>query len=451
MKINILETMCTWKEKEACSARPVGTMNVEPLDSRQVIMQRDRSNHLSSQYSPFVSTIYSPPSGLSSHSILSHERHDDSGSFVGEAPTRQSLPPVYSPCIRTFQVPSISCFKDPTMWCSDPIQSILNFSDDTATRNNQSCSSSIVMLDDDLNKNDEWWNNVLSEEWKELLGETDATDTQSKVVYPDTPPPFSISIQNSQTHQSVPCHCGDDPAVTSPLSVPTTAAVKPRMRWTPELHERFVEAVNQLSSSEKVTPKGVWNIMKVEGLTIQHVKSHLQKFRTAEYKPDSSGYSLGASEANDKATNETEELPSLDLKKGIDFTEALRLQMEVQKRLHEQLETQRQLQLQIEEQGRYLQMIIEKQCKSNPGKFHPSPAMEDSTVDPTISPVDDMQPAATATTCSSSNVTEGRLVGDKWKMVESDSYCHEVAATSSAPKHAKIDHESGCIRARPIR
>lgn len=87
-------------------------------------------------------------------------------------------------------------------------------------------------------------------------------------------------------------------------------------------------------------------------------------------------------------------------------------------------------------------MIIEKQCK-----FHPSPAMEDdATVDhPTSSAVvDDEQPAA-ATTCSSSNVTEGRQVGDKWKMLESDSYCHEMAATSSAPKkHAKIiDHESG--------
>ncbi|XP_042387990.1 uncharacterized protein LOC121980089 [Zingiber officinale] len=68
--------------------------------------------------------------------------------------------------------------------------------------------------------------------------------------------------------------------------------------------------------------------------------------------------------------------------RGIDLTEALRLQMEVQKRLHEQLQQQlmqvridfqqiqRNLQLRIEEQGKYLQVMFEQQCKSTMNKFN---------------------------------------------------------------------------------
>jgi SHAQKYF class myb-like DNA-binding protein len=104
------------------------------------------------------------------------------------------------------------------------------------------------------------------------------------------------------------------------------------MRWSPELHEAFVEAVNQLGGSDKATPKGVLNLMNVEGLTIYHVKSHLQKYRTARYKPES------PEETSEKKTSSIEEMKSLDLKTSKGITEALRLQMELQKRLHGQLE-----------------------------------------------------------------------------------------------------------------
>ncbi|XP_064949871.1 myb family transcription factor PHL7-like isoform X2 [Musa acuminata AAA Group] len=133
---------------------------------------------------------------------------------------------------------------------------------------------------------------------------------------------------------------------------------KQRLRWTSDLHDRFVDAITQLGGPDRATPKGVLRVMAVPGITIYHVKSHLQKYRLAKYLPDSPADGSKDDKKDSGHTHsDTDSAPSAQ------FNESLKMQMEVQKRLHEQLEVQRQLQLRIEAQGRYLQKIIEEQQK----------------------------------------------------------------------------------------
>ncbi|CAG7911819.1 unnamed protein product [Brassica rapa] len=130
---------------------------------------------------------------------------------------------------------------------------------------------------------------------------------------------------------------------------------KTRIRWTQDLHDKFVECVNLLGGADKATPKAILKLMDSEGLTIFHVKSHLQKYRIAKYIPDSQ-------EGKFEKIYCSKEL--LDTKTGAHIKEALQLQLDVQRHLHEQLEIQRNLQLRIEEQGKQLKIMIEQQQKT---------------------------------------------------------------------------------------
>ncbi|XVE81373.1 hypothetical protein DITRI_Ditri15bG0058300 [Diplodiscus trichospermus] len=149
-----------------------------------------------------------------------------------------------------------------------------------------------------------------------------------------------------------------------------TTDPKPRLRWTAELHERFVDAVTQLGGPDKATPKTIMRTMGVKGLTLYHLKSHLQKYRlgkqSCKESTDNSKEASCIAESQDtgSSTTSSSRMVAQDLNDGYQVTEALRVQMEVQRRLHEQLEVQRRLQIRIEAQGKYLQSILEKACKA---------------------------------------------------------------------------------------
>ncbi|KAJ4842423.1 hypothetical protein Tsubulata_017639 [Turnera subulata] len=168
-------------------------------------------------------------------------------------------------------------------------------------------------------------------------------------------PPFSRLGYSSPQEKQSPRF---SPASVSASSGATLSS-KTRIRWTQDLHENFVECVNRLGGAERATPKAILKLMDSDGLTIFHVKSHLQKYRIAKYMPD-------PSEGKDeKRIGTNDDASQIESKTGFQIREALQLQLDVQRRLHEQLEIQRNLQLRIEEQGRQLRMMFDQQQRAS--------------------------------------------------------------------------------------
>ncbi|XP_058114584.1 protein PHR1-LIKE 3-like isoform X3 [Magnolia sinica] len=151
-----------------------------------------------------------------------------------------------------------------------------------------------------------------------------------------------------------------------------TADPKPRLRWTADLHDRFVDAVTQLGGPDKATPKSIMRMMGVKGLTLFHLKSHLQKYRLGKQSgkdsTEPSKDSSYISEGQGNGTSPPPGVPTSDMNEGQEVKEALRAQMEIQRKLHEQLEAslgqvKKHVEICIEAETRYLDRLFERACK----------------------------------------------------------------------------------------
>lgn len=98
------------------------------------------------------------------------------------------------------------------------------------------------------------------------------------------PRPVSVFREDHRSVASKPiARCQVSPPVSSHVALQSQqqsqAQRKARRCWSPELHRRFIVALQQLGGAQVATPKQIRELMKVDGLTNDEVKSHLQKYR----------------------------------------------------------------------------------------------------------------------------------------------------------------------------
>ncbi|KAK3039681.1 hypothetical protein RJ639_027022 [Escallonia herrerae] len=102
--------------------------------------------------------------------------------------------------------------------------------------------------------------------------------SSSSIDNMEEPTELSMRVARRRTAEMLPetsLKAGVRPYIRSKL---------PRLRWTHDLHQCFVHAVERLGGEDRATPKMVLQIMDVKGLTISHVKSHLQMYRSMKHE-----------------------------------------------------------------------------------------------------------------------------------------------------------------------
>ncbi|PIA32728.1 hypothetical protein AQUCO_04400135v1 [Aquilegia coerulea] len=156
-----------------------------------------------------------------------------------------------------------------------------------------------------------------------------------------------------------------------PPSVILTSDAKPRLRWTNDLHRRFVDAVMQLGGPKHAKPKALWRIMGVKGLTLYHLKSHLQKYRLSTHlkkdwaEPTKTATSTSYQVDSPRTNGSFGSFLSSELNEEFDVSEALRKEIEGQRKIQLELEVEKRIQDRISSEQRYLEHMIERACQQH--------------------------------------------------------------------------------------
>ncbi|GFZ00160.1 homeodomain-like superfamily protein [Actinidia rufa] len=182
---------------------------------------------------------------------------------------------------------------------------------------------------------------------------------------------------------------------------------KPRLKWTPELHRRFVDAVTQLGGPDSYDQ--LHSLQYKYRLGKSQQSETCNEIQKQEFKPNQRSHGHLSGEAGDETQNQMNE--------SFQIAQALQMQMEVQRKLHEQIEVQRHLQLRIEAQGKYLQSVLKKAQDTLAGYNSSSVGVElaKAELSKLISMVDNGGPSSSLSVLtdiggSTSKDTENRVV-----------------------------------------